>query len=96
LLGLIYTEHHRKELEEAELGEGVNGVNMASQAEAEPQEEEAELGEDEDGLDHPEQVEDGVLVEQLQDGRPVPPPAHHGHLLPHPFPLPPAAHRWFL
>jgi hypothetical protein len=81
---------------------------MASQAEAEPQEEEAELGEDDDGLDHPEQVEDDVLVEQLEDGRPVPPqaqrpprrllpPSHHGQLLPHPFPhLPPAAHRRFL
>ena len=52
-----------------------------SQAEAEAQEEEAELGEDDDGLDHPQQVEDDVLVQDLEEvdareaARPEPPPA---------------------
>ena len=52
-----------------------------SQAEAEAQEEEAELGEDDDGLDHPQQVEDDVLVQDLDEvdarevASPEPPPA---------------------
>jgi len=55
-----------------------------SQAEAEAQEEEAELGEDDDGLDHPQQVEDDVLVQDLDEvdarevASPEPPPAQRG------------------
>ena len=58
-----------------------SSVQSLSQAEAEAQEEEAELGEDDDGLDHPQQVEDDVLVQDLEEvdareaARPEPPPA---------------------